>query len=187
VFDIRGSEVPSAMKTLWCLCLIALLAGCASTLPPAAFAKTTPSFDPIKFWTGHTSSWGVIENLDGDPTSIISTTTDGTPEGADGLHMIQHVFHGNEVTARDWHIRRISPGHFEATANDVLGAVHGSTSGRTLHWNWTLQTKPGNPLFNVTMDQHMYLADNGTLMNRTIIRKCGLRLAEISEQFVRKR
>jgi hypothetical protein len=31
----------------------------------------------------------------------------------------------------------------------------------------------------------MYLADNGTLLVRTIITKLGIRLAEISEQFVR--
>jgi hypothetical protein len=37
------------------------------------------------------------------------------------------------------------------------------------------------------MDQWMYLADNGTLLNRTIMTKLGIRLGEISEQFVRQR
>jgi hypothetical protein len=174
------------MKILLCLCLAFLLLGCTPPLPPTAFANTAPGFDPVIFWTGHTSSWGVIENPDGDPTSIISTTTDGTPEGADGLHMIQHVYRGNEVTLRDWHIRRIAPGQFQAIANDVAGTAHGTAFGRALHWTWILETNPGNPLLNVTMDQWMYLSDNGTLMNRTIIRKFGIRLAEISEQFVRR-
>jgi hypothetical protein len=174
------------MKPLLSVCFALLLAGCASPLPPTAFANTTPAFDPINFWTGHTSSWGVIENVNGDPTSILSTTTDGTPEGAGGLHMVQHVYRGNEVTERDWHIRRVAPGQFEAAASDVAGTAHGTASGRTLHWTWILETKPGHPLFNVTMDQWMYLADNGTLLNRTIIRKFGFRLAEISEQFVRQ-
>jgi hypothetical protein len=169
------------------LCLTGLLvfAGCASSLGPGAFASTTPAFDPVAFWTGHTSSWGVIENRSGEPTAIITTTTDGTPEGAGGLHMVQHVVHDGQDTVRDWHIRRLGPGQFEATANDLVGAARGSTSGRTLHWTWRLATHPGNGLYNVTMDQWMYLADDGTLMNRTIITKLGVRLAEVSEQFVR--
>jgi hypothetical protein len=165
---------------------LALVNGCASALPPSAFAATTPAFDPVNFWTGRTSSWGVIENLDGAPTSIITTTTDGTPEGKGGLHMIQRVSHNGENSVRDWHIRRLEHGQFDATANDVIGTAHGSPSGRTLHWTWILAAKPGNPLFELTMNQWMYLADNGTLMNRTVITKFGIRLAEISEQFVRK-
>ena len=89
-------------------------------------------------------------------------------------------------TVRDWHMRRLGDGHFEATANDVAGAAQGSSSGRTFHWTWILATKPGNCLFNVSMEQWMYLADNGTLMNRTVITKFGVRLEEISEQIVRR-
>ncbi len=157
----------------------ALLAGCAAPLRPAAFANTAPAFDPIRFWTGRTSSWGVIENLDGAPTAIITTRTEATLEGPDGLHMIQHVVTGGETSVRDWR------GQFEARANDVVGVARGAPSGRTLHWTWTLAARPGNPLFNLTMDQHMYLADDGTLVNRTIVKKLGIRLAEITEQFVR--
>ncbi len=160
-------------------------AGCSSALPPAAFAGTTPAFDPVTFWAGRTASWGVIEDRDGAPTAIITTTTAATPEGPDGLHMVQHVVHDGQDTARDWHFRRLGGGRFEATANDLVGVARGATSGRTLHWTWTLATRPGHPLYDVTMDQWMYLAESGTLLNRTIITKFGIRLAEVSEQFVR--
>ena len=173
-------------RRLTCLCAALLLAGCAAPLRPADFANSRPAFDPIAFWTGRSSSWGVIENLDGSPTAIIITHTVGTLEGTDGLHMIQHVLTGGKDSVRDWHIRRVGQGRFEARANDVVGVARGTPSGRTLHWSWTLAAKPGNPLFNITMDQHMYLADNGTLVNRTIVKKLGIRLAEITEQFVRE-
>ena len=100
--------------------------------------------------------------------------------------MVQHVISRGKETIRDWHLRRLGNNHFQATANDLIGTASGSTSGRTLHWTWILATEPGNDLLNITMDQWMYLADNGTLLNRTIIRKFGVRLAEISEQFVRR-
>ncbi len=88
-------------------------------------------------------------------------------------------------SVRDWHIRRLGAGQFDARANDMVGTVRGAPSGRTLHWIWVLETKPGNCLFNITMEQWMYLSDHGTLMVRTIVTKLGVRLAEISEQFVR--
>ena len=140
----------------------------------------------MTFWAGRTASWGVIENRDGAPTAIVTTTTDATAEGAEGLHMVQHVMTGGKDTVRDWHLRRLGNGCFQATANDMVGTARGQSSGRTFHWTWTLAAKPGNGLFNVEMEQWMYLADNGTLMNRTIITKLGMRLAEISEQFMRR-
>jgi hypothetical protein len=170
------------------LCFVALFtfAGCAAPLGPHAFADTRPTFNPVVFWTGHTSSWGVVENRDGAPTEIITTSTDGTPEGDGGLHMVQHVTTNGKASVRDWHIRRVENNEFEARANDVVGTARGSPSGRTLHWTWTLAAKPGNALYNVRMEQWMYLADNGTLLNRTIVTKLGVRLVEISEQFVRR-
>jgi hypothetical protein len=155
-------------------------------LRPGAFADTAPAFDPITFWTGRTASWGVMENRGGAPTAIVVTTTDGTADGADRLHMIQYVVIGGKQTVRDWHIRRLGDGRFEATANDMVGAATGLASGRTFHWTWVLATKPGDALRDVAMEQWMYLADDGTLMNRTIITKLGVRLAEVSEQFVRR-
>ena len=178
----RTKTVLSACCTIWCAWLAA---GCGAPLRPAAFADTKPMFDPVTFWTGQTASWGVIENLHGEPTEIITTRTKGTPEGAGGLHMVQRVTTGGKDSVRDWHIRRLADGWFEATANDLVGTARGRPSGRTLHWTWTLAAKPGNGLFDVTMDQWMYLADNGTLLNRTIVSKLGIHLAEISEQFVR--
>ena len=173
------------LMKMYLLCLLSLLGGCAAPLRPAAFATTAPAFDPLTFWTGRTSSWGVIENRDGSPTAIVTTSTVGTLEGPDTLHLIQHVTTGGKDTLRDWRLRRLGNGQFEATANDMPTPARGQASGRTFHWTWTLATKPGNPLLNVQMEQWMYLADNGTLMNRTIITKLGVRLAEVSEQFVR--
>jgi hypothetical protein len=178
----------SLMTWLRAVCIFGaafVLAGCAATLGPKDFANTTPAFDPVAFWTGKTSSWGVIENRDGAPTAIITTRTDGTAQADGGLTMVQHVETEGKDSIREWHIRRLDAGCYEATATDLVGVARGSPSGRTLHWNWTLAAKPGNWLYNVRMEQWMYLADNGTLLIRTIVSKLGVRLAQISEQFVR--
>jgi len=175
-----GTPVAAAIGVLP---LLLVLAACAAPLKPAAFETTIPAFDPVTFWTGHATSWGVIENRGGGPTAIVTTDCNGTPDGAGGLHMIQTVTTDGKITHRDWHMRRLDPTHFSATANDMDGEAHGIASGRTFRWTWVWDRPAG---LSVTMQQWMYLADDGTLMNRTIVTKLGVRLAEVSEQFVRR-
>ena len=54
------------------------------------------------------------------------------------------------------------------------------------HWQWTLALHPGNPLTNVAMDQWWYLQADGSMLNRTIISKLGVVVAEVTEHFVSK-
>ena len=132
----------------------------------------------------------MVENRDGSPVAIVTTQTEGTlqtdADGKEFLKMDQLVVVDGKTTPRNWQMRRVGNGKFEATANDMVGTARGTASGRTFHWTWTLASQPGHSVRNVRMDQWMYLADNGTMMNRTTITKLGVRLAEVSEQFVRQ-
>lgn len=144
-----------------------------------------PAFDPVRFFTGHVTSWGVMENPFGAPTHIVTTDCAGQAEGSDGLRMTQTLHIGTDpAQTRTWHMRRTSPGRFEATANDMVGTATGEASGRAFHWRWTLALQPGNALKNVTMEQWWYLQDDGSMLNRTIITKAGVVAAEVSEHFV---
>ena len=165
---------------------LALLLGCSPPLPVASFSGDGPAFDPVQFFQGNIKSWGVLENRSGEPTEIVRTQGRGVADGADGVHFPQRVQVGHDApTMRDWHMRRVGPGRFEATATDMVGTVQGEAAGRAFHWTWTLATRPGNPLTNVSMDQWWYLQDDGSMLNRTIISKLGIVAAEVTEHFVR--
>ena len=81
---------------------------------------------------------------------------------------------GQPPTQREWHMRRIAPGRFQATAGDMVGTATGEAAGRAFAWRWTLATAPGNPLLNVSMRQWMYAQDDGSVLIRTIISKLEL-------------
>ena len=162
-----------------------LVAGCSRPLPLSAFAQSGPALDPVRFFEGHVQSWGVLEDRSGQPTSIVTTDCQGVAEGADGLRMTQRLKVGaGQPVVREWRMRRVSPGRFEATANDMAGVAVGEASGRAFHWQWVLSLSPGNPLKDVTMDQWWYLQDDGSLLNRTTVRKLGYIAAEATERFV---
>ena len=166
----------------------ALLLAIASCSPPPvrSFAGDGPEFDPVRFFSGPIQSWGVMENRSGEPTAIVVTGGRGEPEGPDGVHFPQRVQVGDDKPMqRDWHMRRLGVGRYEATANDMVGTAQGEAAGRTFHWTWTLALHPGNPLTNVSMDQWWYLQTDGSMLNRTIITKLGVVVAEVTEHFVR--
>ena len=167
------------------LALVAGLVGCGEALPVASFRDTAPAIDPIGFFTGHVRSWGVLENRAGQPTRIVQTDCMG--DVRDGtLHMTQRLLIGDDAPmTRTWQMRRAGPGRYEATANDMVGSAVGEAAGRAFHWTWTLATSPGSSLKNVDMDQWWYLLDDGSMLNRTTIRKLGVIVAEVSEHFAR--
>lgn len=162
------------------------LLGCSTPLPIGPFSGSSPAFDPVKFFAGSIHSWGVLENRSGEPTSIVVTEGKGEPEGPDGVHFPQTVRVGDDKPVmRDWHMRRVGPGRYAATANDMVGTAQGAASGRAFHWTWTLALHPGNPFANVSMDQWWYLQDDRSMLNRTIISKLGFIVAEVTEHFSR--
>ena len=162
--------------------IMLLTASCAGP-GVSQFAGMPPPFDPVRFFTGHVVSWGVIEDRSADPTGVITTDCQGVAEGPDGVHMIQHLTRGKTRQIRDWHMRRVSATHYEATANDIVGTAAGDVAGRVFHLRYVLALDPGNSLENVSMDQWMYLEDDGSMVNRATLSKLGFILAEVTEHF----
>lgn len=170
------------MRCLALLLMLGLL-GCSDAMPIDGFRATAPAIDPIRFFTGHVRSWGVLEDRSGQPTGIVTTDCVGEAS-SDELHMVQRLTIGQEApTTRTWQMRRTGPNRYQATANDMVGMATGETSGRAFHWTWTLALSPGNSLKNVSMDQWWYLLDDGSILNRTTVRKLGVILIEVSEHF----
>ncbi len=153
----------------------------------AEFQDGRPVLNPAEFFTGHASSSGVMENRGGAPVKRVTTTTTGHWEGAT-LHLEQDIVVGDaKPQHRSWRIRRLDAHHFAATANDMVGTASGEAYGNVFHWSFTLALSPGNPLANVQMSQWMYLQPGGrTLVNHSTIRKFGVVVAQVTEQFQRE-
>lgn len=80
---------------------------------------------------------------------------------------------------------RIGAHRYAASAADVIGSAIGEAWGNIFHWEYTLQLKPGNPLSRVHMKHWMYLTDDNPLINRVVISKLGITVAQTTEYFHR--
>lgn len=172
---------------LLCLGAAAFVFISCASMKVSEFQSGRPVLDPTEFFTAHTRSSGVMENRGGAPVKRVATTTAGHWEGAT-LHLEQDLVLGDaESQHRSWRIRKLDAHHYEATANDMVGMASGEAYGNVFHWSFTLALSPGNPLANVQMSQWMYLQPDGrTLVNHSTIRKFGIVVAQVTEQFRRE-
>lgn len=170
------------LRTIFCSTAAALLvSGCAS-MKPSDFAANRPTFDPVAYFTGHTTSSGVLETRGGKPKERVMTETSGRREG-NVLVLEQDLHFSTRPTQhRSWRIRKLDEHRYEATANDMIGVARGEAYGNVFHWSFTLSLSPGNPLANVRMSQWMYLQPDGrTMANHSTIRKFGFVAAQVTE------
>lgn len=140
--------------------------------------------DPEKFFSGRTHSWGIFESRSGQPTQLLTTTTQG--RAIDGeLHFEQDLaFENGKKMHRSWRMKRLDAHHYSITGTGIIGVAKGEAYGNVFRLRFTLDAKPGNPLYHVQMSQWMYLQPDGkTLINRDTLTKAGVTVAQITEQF----
>ena len=67
-----------------------------------------------------------------------------------------------------------------------MGEARAEAYGNVFHLEFTLDVSPGNPLLRVHMSQWMYLQPDGrTMINRAVLTKGGVIVAQITEQFTK--
>jgi Protein of unknown function (DUF3833) len=164
-------------------CMLFLLAGCAS-MKPAAFANGQPKLDPVGFFGGHTRSAGVIETPGGKPSTRITTETEGKLKDS-VLSIEQNLYpEGKKKNHRLFVLHQIDEHHVDATADDIVGTAHGLLYGNQFSWTFRHTLINRKFIRHVRMTQYMYLMPDGkTLIIRSIVRKFGFVLAQITEQF----
>ena len=180
----RADHLP-ALLLLLCSSAVILFAGCTG-MNVVDFESGRPLLDPTQYFTGETSSSGVLENRDGAPKEPVTTQTVG--RWVDGTLLLEQELQiGGKKQHRSWRIRKLDANHFEATANDMVGTARGEARGNVFHWSFTLALSPGNPLSRVQMSQWMHLQPDGkALLNHSTIRKFGIVVAQVTEVFQRK-
>ncbi len=178
------------MKTFYILqffFIASLASGCASLKAPV-FKDELPRLDPVGFFGGKTSSKGVIENAAGKPTARITTTTTGT-EKAGKLFIEQDlVTLGKSKNHRSWSLEQIDEHHVLANSTDMDGTAKGLLYGNSFSWTYRMKLKQRKIIRHVRMQQHMYLMPDGnSLIVRSVIKKFGFTVAQITEQFTKEK
>ena len=153
--------------------------GFVSQTPEHYADKGTP-LDIRKALDGEMICEGVVYGPLGRVTSYFVGDFEAGWEGTNGYMKEHFKYDTGTVLDRKWSFRFTSDdGSFEAAAPDLIGTSYGRQMGSAvkLDYKIKLPESSGGHVLNAT--DWMYQLDNGTIINRSQLRKFGIKLAEI--------
>ena len=161
-----------------------LMIGCA-TLTPQDYAKETPKLDLATYFNGRVDGWGMVQDRSGKVLRRMVVELDCKWNGNEGVLDESFQWSDGKTEKRVWKIRKDGD-RYIGTAGDVVGEATGEAAGNALRWSYVLALPVGDSTYHMDMDDWMWMIDDKTLANRTMMTKFGVRVAEISI-FFRKR
>jgi hypothetical protein len=177
---MRRAEL--VLRGVVALASFVLGSGCVN-LQSKDVARSHASFGLIRFFTGHSRSWGIFETSHGQPRRYFTCDSYGKRTTADDLTLYQHfVFSDGKTQNRFWQIHQVDSSHWEARADDMVGVAQAVSFGNTLSLEYTITLDRRNPLATVHIRQWIYQPEeSGSLMTRLVITKLGLTIFQVSE------
>lgn len=174
----------TVFKNYFSIIIMVIATGCAGA-KPLFYSKATSNTDPVKFFIDATHSTGVLENAAGKPTAEVKTNTRGEAV-RDSILIEQDLYQDGKKTHRSWKLNRLDEHHIDGTANNIEGVAHGLLNGNTFAWTFRFKLPERKFINHVRMTQYMYTMPGGqTMLIRSIIKKFGFKVAQITEEFVR--
>lgn len=143
------------------------------------YQPTGPSFDIRQHLAGDLESEGVIFGPDGHVASRFVAKMKGLWNGDTGTLAENFLYAGGGNQNRQWNLNVAEDGSITATAADVIGTATGVQCGSAVQLNYRIQLteSAGGHVLDVT--DWMYLMENGNIINRSEMRKFGVRVAEL--------
>jgi hypothetical protein len=146
---------------------------------PTDYADTGPEFDVQKHLGGKMISDGVIYGPTGRVVTRFVAEMEGIWDGDEGTLAEFFQYAGGGGIDRKWYLKIGENGNFTATADDIIGVAVGIRSGSTVQLKYKLKLAENAGGHVLDVIDWMYLLDNGTIVNRSQMRKFGIKVAEL--------
>ena len=164
--------------------LLPLLSGCAA-LKVADYAAEKPVLDLREYFNGPLSAHGMFQDRSGKVIKRFTVAMQGTWKGDVGTLEEDFSYSDGTTQRRVWTLTRGPDGQYTGRADDVVGVASGQARGNAFHWQYTLQQPVDGKVYDVQMDDWMFLIDDKRMLNRTEMRKFGVRLGDVTVSFTK--
>ncbi len=146
---------------------------------PTDYTGTGPDFSLKKHLNGEILSEGLIYGPNGKMSNSFVARMVGEWDGNSGTLAEWFTYSNGKQMTRKWYLTMGTGNTFIATADDIVGEGKGEISGSTvkLTYRIILPEDAGGHTLDVT--DWMYLTENGAIMNRSEMRKFGIKVAEL--------
>lgn len=161
-----------------------LLSGCSSQ-DIALYQNHKPVLTPENFFNGKLTAHGILKNRGGEVTRTFNATINAYWK--DGVGTLEEVFlfDDGEVQYRTWKLKPGEGGKYNATAGDVVGEGYADIAGNAMNLNYVLRIKYNEGTLDLSVDDWMFLVDQNTIINESVLTKWGFRVASIQLTIVK--
>ncbi|MCY1127121.1 DUF3833 domain-containing protein [Frigidibacter sp. RF13] len=150
-----------------------------SSQTPADYTGTGPAFSLKEHLSGPILSEGVIFGPTGKMTNTFVAEMVGEWHGDTGT-LSEHFVYSNGVEqSRKWYLNLGPDNTFTATADDIVGEAQGIVSGATVMLRYKIVLPPDSGGHTLSATDWMYLTREGAIMNKSEMRKFGIKVAEL--------
>ncbi|CAN1539839.1 Protein of unknown function DUF3833 [Paracoccaceae bacterium] len=146
---------------------------------PKAYAASEPAMDIRKVLSGPIASEGVIFGPTGQMTSRFVARMEGTWAGNHGTLAEDFHYANGTTQQRLWTLGVAADGTITGTAPDIIGTARGRQSGATVQMTYRIQLPDDAGGHVLDVVDWMYLMPNGTILNKSEMRKFGIKVAEL--------
>jgi len=162
----------------------AALTGCASP-DPAIYAGEKPVLDLRRYFDGRVDAWGLFTDRSGRVVRRFTVAMDCRWQGDQGVLDEDFTYSDGSKQRRVWRLTRLGEGRYSGTADDVVGTALGQERGNAFFWTYTLALPVDGRVWQVQMDDWMYLMNERVMLNKATMSKFGVRLGEVTLAFTK--
>lgn len=174
------------MKKYCLFLLFALLAGCGN-IDVDTYANETPALHLQDYFNGRVDGWGMFQNRSGQVIKRFHVVVNGTVKGNQLILDEDFTYSDGTKQKRVWTLTAGPDGTWTGTAGDVVGQASGKVAGNTLHWQYVLRLPVDGTEYDMHLDDWMYLIDQDTLTNRSLMTKFGIEVGQVTLFFRKQR
>ncbi|MDO6563335.1 DUF3833 domain-containing protein [Amphritea sp. 1_MG-2023] len=157
--------------------VLLILPGCTRSVDE--YRDQQPALELNNFFNGQLVAYGMVQDFSGKVTRRFRADIAAHWEGDHGILDEHFSFSDGEQQSRCWHLIK-QGNHYRGTAEDIVGEAVGEVQGNALNWRYTLQVPVKGRVWNIALDDWLYLIDENNLINRTKMKKFGLPVGELT-------
>ncbi len=146
---------------------------------PADYEETGPMLSLAEHLRGDILADGLIFGPDGRVTTRFAARMYGEWRGNEGALTEDFTYSNGRTQQRKWFLTLGPEGTFTATADDIIGVATGVISGATAKFTYRIKLPPEAGGFVLDVTDWLYLTENGTILNKSEMRKFGIKVAEL--------
>jgi hypothetical protein len=176
------------MKLRACLFAFSLFAGLAGCASPTVeqYGAEKPALDITRYFNGTLDAHGMFQDRSGAVIKRFVVVMQCSWQGDTGTLDEDFTYADGSKQRRVWTLKRTGANTFSATAPDVIGSAQGVVAGNALRWQYVLAQPVGDKVYNVDMEDWMFLIDDKVMLNRTAMSKFGVNLGSVTLSFTKR-